>query len=116
MPQRSRTTMHGVGARELPWLDPLGVSVDLVSRTIEIVYNVKWITGEGDEAILASGARATITIGDSRWDELDSAIRGAVKDLSSSLGLATAGQQPAVEDTELDTSFGVGPTSDDQEL
>lgn len=88
------------------------MAVDLVSRTVELTYNVRWVA-DGDDVILASGAVAKLTLSDERWEELSSAIRGAVDDLSQSLGLSVDSSD---SDPDLGFGDGLAPDLDDQEL
>lgn len=87
--------------------------MDFVSGQIELVYNVRWTVGD-DEVILASAARANLTLSDERRAELDSAISGAVEDLASSLGLLDETEDP--DDKSLGFGDGLDTDLDNQEL
>jgi len=71
-----------------PRLEPLAVEVDLTSRQLRLVYNVRWDV-DGDDTFLATAARADLTAKDERWEALVDAIQGVVDDLSEQLGLQT---------------------------
>jgi hypothetical protein len=92
-----------------PRLEPLGVQIDLIGRTVQLRYNVRYDVGE-DDIILAAGAEAKMTLTDKRWEDLQTAIDRAVDDLRNSLGLS-----PQSDDLEEETPLGGDWVNEDPE-
>ena len=96
-----------------PRLELLGIQVDVISRQVELHYNVRMSHGDND-VILAAGASCKLTVPDDQWDRLLAACQGVIDGLSATLGLETSGGAPT--GVSLGWTEPTGKPSDEQEL